>query len=177
MGRVRSRAWPSARRDPTAVRRWSSRLARTGTPTVGWFHVPHQCYDPALLSIPFRRRLTCKNHPPEGATAGSNVLPRAPARLSPATSARLTDALRRAARERDRPLDPLASLRTQLSSSDPYIRATHQFPDGHFVIICQFTEQSRAGLERGRAEPSGPSARLVRALRHETQVRLELGNF
>jgi len=34
-------------------------------------------------------------------------------------------------------------LMVQRGLQDPYIRATHQFPDGHFVILCQFTEQSR----------------------------------
>ena len=35
-------------------------------------------------------------------------------------------------------------LMLQQGLEDPYIRATHQYPDGHFVILCQFTEQSRA---------------------------------
>lgn len=45
-------------------------------------------------------------------------------RLSPATAARLTDALERASRQLVAQLDPFASLRLQLSSPDPYIRAT-----------------------------------------------------
>jgi hypothetical protein len=45
-------------------------------------------------------------------------------RLSPATAARLRDALERASRELGAPLDPSASLRIQLSSPDPYVRAT-----------------------------------------------------
>ena len=35
-------------------------------------------------------------------------------------------------------------LMLQHGLQDPYIRSTIQFPDGHFVILCQFTEQSRA---------------------------------
>jgi len=32
----------------------------------------------------------------------------------------------------------------QQSLQDPYIRATVQYPDGHFVVLCQFSEQSKA---------------------------------
>src|SRR5579859_6802733 len=34
-------------------------------------------------------------------------------------------------------------MMTQQTPDDPYIRATHQFPDGHFVVLCQFIEQSK----------------------------------
>jgi hypothetical protein len=44
--------------------------------------------------------------------------------LSPVTAARLTDALKRAATERGAHSDPVISVRKQLSSPDPYIRAT-----------------------------------------------------
>ena len=38
-------------------------------------------------------------------------------------------------------------LMCQQSIQDPYIRQTISYPDGHFIILCQFREQSQLLLE------------------------------
>ena len=38
-------------------------------------------------------------------------------------------------------------LMRQQSIQDPYIQQTIFYPDGHFIILCQFREQSQLLLE------------------------------